>query len=123
MPKKPDLKLVKSPPATGTKPPRKLGEHGLTLWKTIMNEYDVSDSGGLEILAQICVAEDRAEMFAAEIERDGPTILIKGVLREHPCARGELACRAFVCRGLQRLGLNVETIKPVGRPSGWSPPT
>ena len=33
-----------------------------------------------------------------------------------------LACRAFIVRTLERLGLNVETIKPMGRPSygfGW----
>jgi len=41
--------------------------------------------------------------------------------REHPALRAELGCRAFVCRNLQRLGLNIETLKPVGRPSGFSP--
>lgn len=121
MTRKPTLKIVEAATTTGTPPPRKLGQHGLTLWRTIMAEYDVSDSGGVEILAQVCVALDRAEQFAAEIDRDGPTILIKGVLREHPCAKGELANRAFICRGLQRLGLNLEVLKPVGRPPGsWT---
>jgi hypothetical protein len=114
--KKPTLKLVKPSTSNVMSPPRTLGRHGFTLWRTIMSEYAITDSGGIEILAQVCVALDRAEQFADEIERDGPTILIKGVLREHPCAKGELANRAFICRGLQRLGLNVESIRPVGRP-------
>jgi hypothetical protein len=36
----------------------------------------------------------------------------------------ELANRAFVVRTLARLGLNFETVKPVGRPTqpiGWQP--
>jgi hypothetical protein len=39
--------------------------------------------------------------------------------------KDELACRGFVCWTLHRLGLNVETIKPNGRPAvgiGWVPP-
>jgi len=36
-------------------------------------------------------------------------------------ARDELANRAFVVRTLERLGVNVETIKSVGRPPRkWS---
>jgi hypothetical protein len=118
MVKKPDLKVIGGSTSTVTSPPRKLADHGLTLWRTIMTEYDISDSGGLEILQQICSSLDRAEQLAAEIDRDGPTILIKGTLREHPALKAELANRAFICRGLARLGLNVEAIKPIGRPGG-----
>ena len=37
---------------------------------------------------------------------------------EHPGLRHELQARAFVVRTLQRLGLDVEAVKPVGRPPG-----
>jgi hypothetical protein len=37
-------------------------------------------------------------------------------MKEHPLLKHELAARAFVCRTLQRLGLDVEAIKPPGRP-------
>jgi hypothetical protein len=87
-----------------------------------MSEYDIHDSGGIEVLAQICATLDRAESLAAEVDRDGPTITTKHGLKEHPALRAELGCRAFITRNLQRLGLNLETIKPVGRPSGYSPP-
>ena len=49
----------------------------------------------------------------------------QGVIKMHPGVKDELACRGFVCRTLHRLGLNVETIKPNGRPAvgiGWMPP-
>ena len=116
-PGKPLLKVVTLSTPTGPQPPRKLGEHGLTLWKTIMAEYGVEDSGGVEILLQVCTALDRAEAQRAIIDEDGESVTIKGVPRAHPLLREELANRAFICRGLQRLGLNIETVKPVGRPA------
>jgi hypothetical protein len=109
--KKPTLTLV-STAATGPQPPRKLGEHGLKLWNAVQGEYRIDDIGGVEILAQVCAALDRAEALAAQIAIDGETVMTKAGLREHP---------GFVCRNLQRLGLNVEALKPIGRPSGWSP--
>lgn len=85
--------------------------------------YAVSDVGGVEILLQTCFALDRSEELATEIDNDGPTILVKGTLREHPLLKAELANRSFVVRGLQRLGLNYEIIKPsVGRPPGYGVP-
>ena len=39
-----------------------------------MSEYDISDSGGMEMLMQACTALDRAEALRVEIERDGEVI-------------------------------------------------
>lgn len=83
-----------------------------------MSEYAITDTGGAEILAQACAALDRAEELSAQINADGCTIRGKTGLREHPAIKGELANRAFVCRNLQRLGLNLEPLKSVGRPAG-----
>jgi hypothetical protein len=122
MAKNPTITVVGSA-ATGTSPPRKLGQHGLNLWNAVMAEYEIADTGGLEILAQVCAATDRAEELKALLDVDGAVIRTKAGPREHPGLKAELACRSFICRNLQRLGLNVEAIKPIGRPSGWSPPT
>jgi hypothetical protein len=116
-PKKPPLTVV-GPASTGIQPPRKLGEHGMALWNAVNAEYRIDDRGGVEILAQLCAAADRAEALAACVDRDGETIRTKTGIRAHPCIREELACRAFICRALERLGLNVETIKSPGRPAG-----
>ena len=67
---------------------------------------------------QICSAADRAAEYAAAIDHDGPMIATKHGPKEHPLLKHELAARSFVVRGLQRLGLNVEAVKPIGRPAG-----
>jgi hypothetical protein len=117
--KKPKLTVVSSK-ATADGIPATLREHGRTLWKAVMDEYQIDDIGGLSILRQICSAADRAEELAAQIAAEGQTIKTKSGLRDHPALKHELAARSFIVRSLLRLGLNVEAIKPVGRPPGGS---
>ena len=120
--RKSNLSMV-SPGANGIAPPRPLDPHGMALWDRVQSEYAIADVGGIEILAQICAALDRACSLRAAINRDGEVITIKGVPKAHPALRDELANRAFVVRSLERLGLNIETIKPPGRPTrprGWT---
>jgi hypothetical protein len=126
MTKKAPLKIVKTDVVrkqqsrSTTQPPRQLGRQGLALWNAVMAEYSIDDIGGIEVLAQICAALDRAQQCSEQVDRDGPTIETTSGLREHPALKGELANRAFVTRNLQRLGLNIETLKPVGKPPAWS---
>jgi hypothetical protein len=64
-------------------------------------------------------AYDRAERLRVEIDRDGEIIRGRTGLREHPGLRGELVARAFICRTLQRLGINLEAVRMApGRPPG-----
>ena len=78
---------------------------------------------------------DDAKKMWSEYERGGFRLVVigdelplyphQGGIKMHPGVKDELACRGFVCRTLHRLGLNVETIKPNGRPAagiGWVPP-
>ena len=51
-------------------------------------------------------------------KHDGEITRTKAVLREHPALKHELSNRSFVVRTLARLGLDVEAVKPVGRPPG-----
>jgi Phage terminase, small subunit len=114
-PRKPPLALVAE--LLGIDPPRPLGPHGLELWDAVQAEYRISDRGGIELLAQACSALDRCEALAQEIARDGAVIRTRtGTVKAHPACRDELAARQFVCRTLERLGLNIEAIKPPGRP-------
>ena len=96
-------------------PPRKLGRHGADLWRAIQLEYTIVDPGGLELLTQACGAVDRVEALAERIEADGEVIVVRGVPKPHPALAAELAARAFVCRTLERLGLNLEAVRPIGR--------
>lgn len=103
-------------------PPRKLGPHGAALWRSINSAYRIEDAGGVELLCLAAQALDRAEECSEQIAKDGAVFhLATGALKEHPLCKIELANRSFVARSLQRLGLDVEPIRPTGRPPGsWS---
>jgi hypothetical protein len=120
-PGNPPLTLINPAPTGGISPPRQLGQHGLALWNSIQIAYRIDDVGGIELLAQACAAADRVEALAARISADGEVIPTQAGPKAHPALRDELHGRAFIVRTLERLGLNVEAIKPVGRPSrsGW----
>ena len=123
----PPFSVVSALPAQVPEPPRPLGPHGRQLWDRTQLEYRILDVGGIELLAQACAAEDTAESLAAAIARDGHVIYSRaGVPRTHPAVKDELACRAFVDRTLERLGISIEAVKPPGRPPGgglgWIPP-
>lgn len=119
---KPPLSIV-NPTVTAASPPRQLGDHGLTLWNAIMIEYRIDDRAGRELLCQACAAADRVEALASQISADGEVIHGRAGPKAHPALRDELANRAFVVKTLERLGLNLEAIRPSpGRPpktDGW----
>jgi hypothetical protein len=106
---KPALSVVNLPP-TGPEPPSNLGPAGTDFWRSIMDEYDISDAGGLRLLEQAALAYDRAERLRVEIDATGEIIHGRNGMREHPGLRGELAARSFICRTLQRLGINLEAL-------------
>jgi P27 family predicted phage terminase small subunit len=111
--KKTPLQLVGNPPAK-PQPPRSLGKHGLQLWQRVTGEYQVTDSGGQEMLAQACEAANRAQECSETIDKEGGTFDTDRGPKEHPLLKIELANRAFVVRTLQKLGLNYEPVRPTG---------
>lgn len=124
-PEKPPFSIV-SGETVGITPPRKLGPHGLGLWNAVQAEYQVTDRGGIELLAQVCAAEDRVEALREQIDADGEVVRTRSGPRAHPALRDEIALRAFIVRTIEKLGLNVETLKPgPGHPLrgglGWKP--
>jgi hypothetical protein len=126
------FRMGKSPPFTVVKgsssapePAATLGDAGRTLWDRILSAYDIQDPGGLEMLTQACHAADRAARLARVIDEQGEVIHTKTGLRSHPCIRDEIQARGFIVRTLAKLGLDVEPVRPVGRPPrgiGWTPP-
>jgi hypothetical protein len=120
------LTLVPGSASTFTDPPPTLREPGATLWRSIMTEYGITDSGGRAILELACASADRAAECAAIIAEQGAVISTKHGLKDHPLLRHETAARALVGRLLTRLGLDVEPLRPTaGRPGsgvGWIPP-
>jgi hypothetical protein len=53
----------------------------------------------------------RAEALAAAVVRDGEIVRTPMGARLHPAVKEELAARSFVCRTLQKLGLNFEPLR------------
>jgi hypothetical protein len=115
-PGKPPLKVVGNQDYPAREPPRRLAEPGRSLWKRVTAEYKIDDAGGVEILTLACESLDRAEALHAQIERDGPVIVTRNGVKDHPALKHELSNRAFVARSLSRLGLNFEPTRPIGRP-------
>src|SRR4249920_2301879 len=120
------LTFVSQPASTGTELPTTLREAGAKLWRSVITEYAIKDSGGLAILEQACASADRAAECAAIIAEQGAVIQTKHGLKDHPLLRHESAARGLVGRLLARLGLDVEPLRPTaGRPAsgvGWMPP-
>lgn len=126
MVKKSRLTVVGATPADPLAAPADLGKAGRDLWQTIMGEYQIEDAGGLALLKQACAAVDGIAECDPVVARDGLMVRGKFGPREHPLLRHQLGLRSFVCRTLQRLGLSVEPVKPVGRPGralgvSWDP--
>ena len=115
--KTPKLTVIE-PSAIVAPPPRELGQSGLVLWRNIQQHYRIDDAGGTEMLLQLCEASDTAAQLQAEIDADGHVIRTKAGPKSHPGLRDLLAARAFIVRTLARLGLDVEPIRPIGRPPG-----
>jgi hypothetical protein len=93
------------------------------LWHSITRDYDISDAAGIELLCLACQALDRAEAIADLISHAGvgAVNVELGAFRSNPLVKDELACRAFVAKQLERLGVNQEPKQAVGRPPGsWS---
>lgn len=115
-----NLKLIPAAPEPGAvEPPGKLGEVGLSLWIDIVSSYEFNDRASYETLFQACAAADRAAKLRELIDADGEVIRSKGVVRDHPALKHEIACRSFVVRTLARLGLDLEPVRGgPGRPPG-----
>ena len=119
MKKPPTLSVVDLSKPNPLAPPASLGKAGVTLWEAIHRDYVIEDSGGHEMLLQICGAADSLAEYDQVIERDGPTIRSKTGIREHPLLKHQLAARSFIVRSLHRLNLDIEpTRSVVGRPPG-----
>jgi hypothetical protein len=110
------LRLIDSSAAG---PPRPLGRVGAALWDRVCRDFDITDAAGIELLCLACQALDRAEACREQIDYHGEAAVNEaGYIRQNPLLRDELANRAFVSKTLERLGLNTEPVKSIGRPTG-----
>jgi len=108
------------PTSTATKPPRKLGEVGSSLWQSIQSEYRIDDAAGIELLMQACEASDQIAKLAERIAKDGEVIETENGPKVHPALKEQLAHRSFIVRTLRAVGLTLEPLRSApGRPTAW----
>jgi hypothetical protein len=92
---------------------------GAALWRHVLSQFDVSDAAGVCMLTEACRSLDRAARCKTIIDADGEVIVVKGIPREHPLLKAELASRSLCIRTLQRMGLSYEPLRAHGgRPPG-----
>jgi hypothetical protein len=104
---------VVEPGVTGLQPPRPLGPAGRALWDQVCREFDMSDTGGQQMLCLAAEVLDRAEALGEAIRNEG--VMVGG--RPHAALREELSARNLASRLLARLGLDVEPLRTVGGPT------
>ncbi len=97
--------------------PKSLTPAGKRMWTELVTSYGITDTGGLLLVQTACEASDRYQAARAAIERDGQTITDKfGQLKPHPLLSAERDARAAMLAALKALHLDLEPVKPIGRP-------
>lgn len=120
---KPPLTLVPTP-GNGRTPRRKPRQTGTDLVKTISEGFEL-EAGGIALLNETAMLVDRLNSVADQISKDGPMLKWgKGSSRPHPLLKTELALHTLIGRNLQRLGVGLEPVQGIGRPTrgfgvGW----
>lgn len=88
------------------KPPAELGPAGKKLWKQIVDEYDVIDSGGLAHLLTAGRAEDDIQRMRATVAKDGD-LCPTDKSRAHPLLAAIRAAETTRRQSLRALNLDV----------------
>jgi hypothetical protein len=110
--KTPALRIVPGPKLP--EPPAHLGAPGRELWQSIMRGYEISDPGGLALLATAAEAQDRIASVRAQIDQQGEMLMVRGLPRVHPLCAVERDQRSALVRALRALNLDVEPLRDRG---------
>jgi P27 family predicted phage terminase small subunit len=91
------------------------------MWQRLAAEYQITDAGGLVILAAACEAHDRMRQAQAILKAEGLTAVDRfGQTKAHPMTLTERDSRAQMLAALKQLNLDLEPLKSIGRPPGFS---
>jgi len=98
-------------------PPDHLGEHGAKLWRSVLEDWDISTGDALAILAVACSACDEMHEAAAIIKEHGIALATRtGGLKTNPACAVERSARAAMLRALSQLNLRDDEKPKIGRP-------
>lgn len=91
-----------------TKPtaPAYLSPKSKAWFNTIASDYEL-ESHHLRLLEAACLSWDRSEEARKRIEKDGAYLVNdKGILKNHPALKDELAYRTLFIRTIREMGLD-----------------
>ena len=99
--------------------PSNLSKEAQRLWRKLVREYGIEDSGGLIILGTLLEAFDRMREAQQALKAEGMTLKDRfDQVKAHPLCSVERDARSAVYAGLKALNLDVEPLKDLGRPPG-----
>ena len=102
--------------------PGHLSEDSRRTWKELIENFDISDPEGLDILRFGLEARDRATRAREEIDRQGMTMQDKwGQTKPHPLLPVERDARSSYLSALKQLGLEKDParMRGPGRPTSF----
>ena len=89
------------------------------IYRRLVGEYGIRDSGGLEILRSGLCALDQAEAAEARIAKDGQATVDRfGQVRAHPLLSVARDFRSQWLAALKALNLAIGDAPKIGRPEG-----
>jgi P27 family predicted phage terminase small subunit len=102
------------------RPPKGLSREAARRWKTLQDEYGITDAGGLSILQIHCEALMTAREAEATLEKEGAHVTDRfGQPRMHPATTTLRDARALMLTALRQLNLDViPKHEHAGRPAG-----
>jgi phage terminase small subunit len=105
------------------KPPKGLQKGGKTLWKQVLNGWEVPPEQ-YQVLENCCKSQDRIDTLQAQLKKEGMTVKNRfGVVIAHPSAsllRAEIANFGTLYRLLCLAAPSGEEPLGRGRQNGWS---
>ena len=96
------------------KPPKRLSPEAKKLWRSITEEFEVSDSAGLLLLENALSAFDEMRAGQAILATDGPIITDRfGAKKQHPVTLVIRDARNLLLRSLKALNLDISPDSPL----------
>jgi P27 family predicted phage terminase small subunit len=98
--------------ASAVQAPRHLSTASKRLWKALMDDFVLDDSGALIALQSLCEAYDRVQQAREILKKDGPITRDRwGVPRAHPATVIESSARAQMHSALRLLRLSPDDLQ------------
>ena len=123
---KPPANLHRITPQSSGKPPRPqlpaapktLSVEAKRWWKSILQEFDISDRAGMLLLQTCLEAFTRMRQAQGLLDAEGLTVVDRyGQHKQHPAAAIERDQRAQMLASLKALNLDVMPLSKAGRPA------